>query len=770
MQMIFNLPETIEKDLDKFKEEIERFQNGSITPAEFRSFRVPQGVYEQRKEGIYMLRVRFPAGSVLPHQMRTLASASRKYGDGVLHVTTRQDIQVHGVPIDYMHPALLELYDAGLSTKGGGGNTVRNITGCYNAGVCAYEAFDVSPSVVALTELMLPDPANYQLPRKYKIGFSGCSKDCAGVGVNDLGFIAKKKGDEPGFAVYVGGGMGAHSRVADLLEEFVPQTKIYSIAEAVKRVFDKHGNRKNRHRARLRFLIDQIGLERFKTLYEDELSKLSREELPAVQLRALPRLEHTTTESKPTLDEGFFIWRERNVEPQKQEGYYLVHIPLILGDITADKLEKLADAVEIYGEGMVRATQGQNLVIRWVHENELTILYQTLKNLDLANPLAAIIRNTVACTGASTCRLGICLSRGLASAIINEISDADLDLDKFNDINIHISGCPNSCSRHPIGQVGLFGAARRIGDRLVPHYVIQLGGKLAGSETRLAQGKESIPARNVPAFMADFLRAFQGSPQHPDYEAFLEAQGRKLADQLATKYKHVPPFEKDKNYYFDWDAESLFSLAGRGPGECSAGVFDLINIDLASAHESVREGKLLSATVFSARSLLVTQGQEARDSAEALTLFSKYFIDTGLVDESFRALIENAQHSISKSEEIIADIGEVSALVEVAQNLYDNMDQSLRFQPVARKKTTETKTAISPEINIDREADFTNTACPLNYVKTKILLEQIAEGQVISVLLNEEGARNVPESARQDGYTVLSVKQEGNGWKVIIQK
>ncbi|MDQ1318222.1 MAG: hypothetical protein QG588_1879, partial [Candidatus Poribacteria bacterium] len=414
--------------------------------------------------------------------------------------------------------------------------------------------------------------------------------------------------------------------------------------------------------------------------YEDELSKLNREEPPTVQLRTLPQREHTITESKPTLDEGFFIWHEKNVEPQKQEGYYLVHIPLILGDITADKLEKLADVVEIYGEGMMRATQGQNLVIRWIHENELTILYQTLKNLDLANPLASIIRNIVACTGASTCRLGICLSRGLARAIINEISDAELDLDKFNDINIHISGCPNSCSRHPIGHIGLFGAARHIGNRLVPHYVIQLGGKLAGSETRLAQGKEFIPARNVPAFMTDFLRAFQESPQHPDYEAFLEMQGRKLAEQLVTKYKHVPPFEKDKNYYFDWDAESLFSLAGRGTGECSAGVFDLINIDLASAHESVKEGKLLSATILSARSLLVTQGQEARDSAEALILFSRYFIDTGLVDESFRALIENTQHSVSKSEEdFIADIGEVSALVEVVQNLYDNMDQSLRF-------------------------------------------------------------------------------------------
>ncbi len=208
---IFHLPPTLPADLERLREQIERFQKGAISPIEFRSFRVPQGIYEQREEGTFMLRVRFPGGALLPHQMRALAHVSRKYGNGILHVTTRQDIQVHRVELDHLYPALMELYRAGLSTKGGGGNTVRNIVACYGSGVCPQEVFEVAPYAVALTEFMLSDPLSFQLPRKFKIAFSGCQEDCVGVRVNDLGFIAQKRGNELGFAVYVGGGMGAHS-------------------------------------------------------------------------------------------------------------------------------------------------------------------------------------------------------------------------------------------------------------------------------------------------------------------------------------------------------------------------------------------------------------------------------------------------------------------------------------------------------------------------------------------------------------------------------
>lgn len=537
MQTTFKLPETLEEDLNKFKVEVERFKSGNSSHAELRSYRVPQGVYEQRERGTFMLRVRLAAGIVLLHQMRTLASVARKHGNGILHATTRQDIQIHSVSLDDVHASLVELYGASLSTKGGGGNTVRNITACYDAGVCGEEVFDVTPHALALTEFLLPDPLSYQLPRKYKIAFSGCSRDCAGATVNDLGFIAKRRGDELGFSVYVGGGMGAHSRVADLLEEFVPLGDIHFVAEAIKRVFDAHGNRKNKRKARLRFLVDRLGLKRLREFYEVELAELRTAGLPSLQPREVPIIHHPSLEAEAITNDGFEAWRHNNVVPQKQEGYFLVHIPLFLGDIAADALEKLAKVVEQHGEGMARTTQSQNLLIRWVHRNELAALYSNLSALDLAKVPSAIIRNMIACTGASTCKFGICLSRSLASAIMNRLSGAGLRLDRLGDLSLHISGCPNSCGRHPIANIGLFGAAGRVNGRLVPHYVIQLGGRVAEGKTTLAQGKDSIPARNVPGLVVDFLRAFQESSKFPDYETFLKAEGKKIAQRLISRSK-----------------------------------------------------------------------------------------------------------------------------------------------------------------------------------------------------------------------------------------
>jgi sulfite reductase (ferredoxin) len=615
---LYRLPESMADDLETLRKMAEQFKAGEITALQFRAFRVPAfGCYEQREAGTYMLRVRLPAGCLLPHQMRALARVSKTYGNGVLHLTTRQDIQVHRVPLDAVHPALVSLYEAGLSTKGGGGNTVRNITTCYDAGVCRDEVFDVTPYALSLSERLLSDPLSYQLPRKYKIAFAGCSKDCPGATVNDLGFIAKRSGDALGFAVYAGGGMGSHSRVTDLLEEFVPASEAYLVAEAVKRVFDQHGNRKNRHKARLRFLVDQIGFEAFRDLYRRELAELQKASLPHLTIRPLPEPELSLagqeTSSPTASPEGFEEWQKKNVLPQKQEGYYMVQLALVLGDVEADVMQALADIVEAHGEGMLRAEQHQNAFLRWVPENQLVELYVKLSQIGLATSQPPILRDMVSCAGASTCQLGICLSRGLAKAIADGLSRTDLDLHGLGELNIHISGCPNSCGRHPIAQIGFFGAARRVGGRLAPHYVVVLGGRVEESRTRLAERKGTIPARNVPAFLRDFLAAFSESAQHPDFSAFLDAGGREVAGTLVSEHKDIPDFEQDKNPYFDWGAEQVFSLAGRGPGECGAGVFDLIDVDLASAGEALDKHRYFEAASLAARALLVTRGEQAND-------------------------------------------------------------------------------------------------------------------------------------------------------------
>ncbi len=784
MQTTYELPPNLAADLDKLRDETERFRAGEASAIEYRSFRVPQGVYEQRQADTFMLRIRLPAGVMLPHQMRVSADVARRYGSGRIHVTTRQDIQIHDVSLDGIHPALVELFQrAGLSTKGGGGNTVRNIIACPHAGVCPREEFDVTPHTVAVTEFMIADPLSYTLPRKYKIAFSGCSEDCVAATVNDLGFIAKRNADGPGFAVYAGGGMGPRARVGQLLEEFVPVEDIHLVAEAVKRVFDKHGNRKNKHRARLRHLVAEKSFDSFKALYLDELTRL-REENPSLpNLRELPRPTSPAQIRACAPAEGFDAWRGANTCPQKQAPYHLVHIAPVLGELSPDTFEKLADIVEGYGEGMIRMTPSQNLVIRWVPEEALAGLHAELAAIDLAQDRPPVLREATACTGAATCKLGICLSQGLSRAVHTAMAHADLDLDEAADVRLYMNGCPNSCGRHPIGSIALFGGARRVEDRLVPHYVLQLGGRLGEGKTRLAEGKESLPARNVPAFLVEFLRAFRKSAAYPDFDAFLDAGGRDIAHRMVAEFKHVPPFTEDRNFYYDWGAEEPFSMAGRGPGECSAGVFDLIKVDLDGARQALEEGRLFSAVHLSARALLITRGEEARDSADALRLFEEHFVEAELVDASFRPMIAAAREwsGASKGDEgFEAAREQVSALVAAVENLYENMDQSLRFQPVlqqcgagqARPAVTKTDAgdAAGDDVVPDREADFRGVTCPLNYVKTKLLLNQMEPGQILSVLFDEVGARSVPESAERDGHTVLSVQEQADAWRLVIRK
>lgn len=765
-QRTYRLPDSLADDLEKLRQMIADVQAGTMSPERLRAFRVPMGVYEQRESGTFMLRVRFPAGGVLPHQMRKLAEVADQYGSGILHVTTRQDIQVHRVPMGSIYPAEAALFEAGLATKGGGGNTVRNVTACPHAGVCPKEAFDVAPHAIAVTEFLLPDPLSYQLPRKYKLAFSGCGDDCAGATVNDVGFIAKARDGQQGFAVHVGGGMGASSRVADLLEEFIPTSEICLVAEAVKRVFDQHGNRKNKHKARLRFLIGQIGLAAFRQLYEKELAALRQSPPSCPEPRPLPRAERPSAAAAPAEPApGFDEWRERNVSPQKHAGCNIVLLPLKFGDIGADALRALADVVDAHGEGMLRTTQSQNAVIRWVRDDELAGLHAKLAALGLADALPPILRDMIACTGAATCRLGMCLSRALATAIADEITGDGLALASLGDLRVHINGCPNACGRGPIAQIGFFGAARRVGGRLVPHYVVQLGGRVAEGKTRLAEGNTAVAARSVPTFVREFLAAFGQSEHCPDFEAFLDAGGRRLADDLAAKHRDVPSFDEDKNFYFDWGAEELFSLAGRGPGECSAGVFDLIDVDLASAREALDDGRLYAAAASAARALLVTRGEEPGEDREAFQLFQKHFLDEGLVGRRFGALVTAA---LGGEATFAASHEDTAALVEAVQTLYANMDDSLRFAaPTAQEDESPPQ---AEEAQPDVSKDFRGVACPLNYVKTKLALEAMEAGQVLAVLLNDEGAKNCPASAQADGHEVLSVVQKGDHWRVLLRK
>jgi sulfite reductase (ferredoxin) len=680
----FRVSDRIQAELDEFQNVVERFKTGAITEAQFRIFRVPAGVYEQRANGTYMLRVRFPAGGVTPAHLRRLSEVSAKFGSGVLHITTRQEFQIHGVSLDSIVPALRSLAETGLSTKGGGGNTVRNITACVDSGVCRDEIFDVTPYAVAISERLLADPLSLQLPRKYKIAFAACDKDCSGATVHDLGFIARKHNGAEGFAVYVAGGMGGKSRLSSLLHEFIPATETFFVAEAIKRVLDKNGDRKNKHLARLRFLVEKIGLPAFRALYETELAAVRASHPAPLELRPLPPRVAASANGEVKIGAAEFKqWVAHNVAQQKQPGFFLVHIPLALGDISASKTAALADILAAHGDHILWTTQSQNAGLRWITPEELPMVHQQLAALGLAVPEAPVLRNLVACAGASTCRLGICLSRGLAKAVRGELCASELDLDSLGEFSIHISGCPNSCGRHPIGNIGFSGAARRVEGNLVPFYAVQLGGRLAEGKSRLGASVGAVPAKNAPPFVRDFLAAWKKSPDAADFHQFVDHDGKKIAGEILARYQDVPSLASRKEFYCDWDAETLFSLAGRGQGECSAGVFDLIEVDLANARESQEAGRFYAATLAAARALLVVQQAQPKSDVETFLLFQRYFIETGLVDAVLTAVIAAGARAATAANPAARFDGlptDVATLVASVRLLHETLDSSLRFK------------------------------------------------------------------------------------------
>lgn len=330
---MFRLPKEIIDEVEKYREYLEELEKGEISPLRFRGIRVPWGIYSHRGGKVFMTRIRIPAGVITPSQLRVLAEVSQKFGDGVLHITTRQDIQIHNVKIEDTIKIIDCLKDHNLSPRGGGGNTVRNITACPYSGICKEEIFDVRSYAIALTEYLLQDETSFNLPRKFKIAFSGCEKDCAGCLINDVGFLAEEKDGKRGFKVFVGGGLGAESRIGSILEEFLPVEDLGYSVQAIKNIFYRKGDRHNKHHNRLRFLIEDIGIEEFKKLYKEEFKKLKENEYIALRKVELPKKEEKNGEIPKVENEEYKEFLKYNIHPQRQKGFTAVELRIPQGDI-----------------------------------------------------------------------------------------------------------------------------------------------------------------------------------------------------------------------------------------------------------------------------------------------------------------------------------------------------------------------------------------------------------------------------------------------------
>jgi sulfite reductase (ferredoxin) len=776
--MSYEIPVSLPGEIDELESLIAKYVAGALDAASLKARRVPFGCYEQRKDGTYMVRARTAGGAVTPAQLRAIAAVCDKYGSDSIHITTRQEFQVHDVALENVIAVMRELLAAGLATRGGGGNTVRNIMVSPDAGVSPDEVFDPSPYAFALTSRLISEPDSWVLPRKFKITFSNSDTDTAYAQFNDLGFVAKIKNGVKGFKVYVAGGMGTKPEVAHLLHDFIPASDTYVVAEAAKRVFDQHGNRKNKHAARLRFLWNQLGEARFRELYENELEKLRRQNPPAFTVSE-DHAPLTTPSLAPVEVETpeFETWKRRYVTAQRQPGLHSILIPVFLGNLKTKDAIALADFLSGFGTDVVRATLGQNLRLRNIPGAYLGNVYQLVSGFSELSSAPSLLANSIACTGADTCKLGICLPKGALQAIARKLAKSGLDVDQLADFKINLSGCPNTCGQHMVADLGFYGMVGRKGQVMYPAYGVVAGAVVSEGKARLATIVDRIGSRDLPDFVVDLLKIYiEKKSRFASFDAYVDAEGAQDIRSICDRYREVPEFKDDKNYYYDWGAEEVFSLVGRGVGECSAGLFDLIEVDLKQIDElgraladgvsgDERDNALYQLTLSSARMLLVTRAIEAPTDAAVFASFSKHFIEAGLVDTRFEDVIKAAQSNDISA--LRASESEIRALAQEIKKLYASMDNSLRFPAETTPKSG--SAVMAPTAPVER--DYRGVKCPMNFVKIKLNLSKMQKGQRVRVLL-DDGApiENVPRSVAQEGHKVLEQTKVGDHWAVLIEK
>jgi sulfite reductase (ferredoxin) len=780
--MFYELPPQLEMEIAELEKRIEDANSGRMKPAELKAYRVPFGVYEQRKSRTYMVRVRCPGGAVTPAQLRAVALLAQQFGAPIVHITTRQELQLHDILLDDIIPIIRTLKDAGLSTRGGGGNTVRNIVASPSSGADPREPFDISPYAFALTSRFMAEPDSWLLPRKFKIAFSNAGADAAQAAFHDIGFVATVKEGRPGFLVYLAGGLGAKPAVGRCVHKFLPAEDVYVVAEAVKRFYGRHGNRRNKHRNRLRFLWDAMGEQAFLKQYrsfEAQIRAAKPEPLKWDSITPDPCGKLPA----PVFVEGesFERWKRRYVFPHKQPCFRQVLLPILHGNLPADQAVRLADFLEPFGLDVLRGTREQNFLLRQIPESHLGNVHELVKGWNALVDSAPFLGRAVVCTGASKCKLGVCVPRPTMDAVIENIARANFPLDDLGDFQMNLSGCPNSCANHWAADLGFYGKAAYKEGRIYPAYNVVFGGGATNGEIALAKNAGEVPAKNLPELVREFIESYLSKKAcFGTFREYLEKEGGKDLRALCRNHREAPDFETDPGTYMDWDSNEPFSLANRGQGECSAGLFDLIEFDLKNAQKNWatlekensaenRKPLLYQAVLSSARALLITRGAESHDESQVFDLFLKHFVDTELTEERFRPLLEAARSkNFSLLQACEQDARDLKTAVD---SLYQGMDDSFHF----KSEITEMQPIQTEGPNIEpHEAvlkDLRGVACPMNFVKTKIVLDGISRGERLAVLLDDGSPiNNVPRSVESEGHKILKQMKEGDHWFVLIEK
>jgi sulfite reductase (ferredoxin) len=640
----------VQKDILELEKKIRLFKEGKIDEERFRSLRLARGVYGQRQAGVQMIRIKLPYGKVTGEQLLRISKVADEYSTGKLHITTRQDIQIHYVSLDRTPQLWAELEKDDVTIREACGNAVRNVTASALAGVDVDEPFDVTPYAHAVFQFFLRNPICQEMGRKFKISFSSSDEDTALSFIHDLGFIPKIKNGEHGFKVMLAGGLGSQPRHADVLYDFLPINKLIPTVEGVLRVFDRHGERAKRLKARMKFLVKNLGVDGFVKLVEEERKALSHQtveiDFPREDVFSLlPKIK--SPEVKIENQKAFEHWKLTNVIKQKQEGLFAIGVKVLLGDFSTEKARALAKLIREFGTNELRFTLRQNFVIRNVKEEYLTYFYQELLKLGFADPGFNATIDITACPGTDTCNLGIASSTGIAKELERVLISEYPDYINNKNIVIKISGCMNACGQHNMAHIGFQGMSIRTKNKLVaPAVQILLGGGVLGNgQGRFADKVIKLPSKRGPEALRFILDDFEEHGNGKSFLAYYDAFGEKYFYDLLKPLGDTNNLTSED--FIDWGNGTQYVKA-IGVGECAGVIIDLVQTLFLEAEEkttfafeAIQEGRwadsiyhTYASFINGAKALLTSEDAKTNTQAGIVQQFDELFVTSAKINLS----------------------------------------------------------------------------------------------------------------------------------------
>ena len=655
----------VARDIIDLEKQIRLFRDGKIDDDKFRSLRLVRGIYGQRQSGVQMVRIKFPLGRITTKQIRNVADISDEYASSNLHATTRQDIQIHFVSLDKTPELWTKLQKDEITTREACGNTVRNVTASDLAGIDPKELFDVSPYAYETFAYFLRNPICQEMGRKFKISFSSSDDDTAFAFIHDLGFIPRIVDGKRGFKVMIGGGLGANPTLAKLAYEFLEEDQVIPLAEAVLRVFDRYGERNRRMKARMKFLMNDIGLEKLMELVNEERTALKSKSYK-IDTNILPEPVLppviVAEEIQIPNERKFELWRQTNVFEQKQKGFFGVYVKLTLGNMSSNLARQFADIIDLYASPEFRITVNQGYLLRFVRPEALKLLYLALDKLGLAEPGFDSVADVTACPGTDSCNLGISDSTSISIELEKVIREEFPGLITNQDIKIKISGCPNSCGQHGFASIGLHGSTIRDKQgKTLPALVVLLGGgKLKGGEGIISDKIIKIPSKRGPQALRVLLTDYEeNSTDGEYYHDYFKRLGRNHFYQLLKPFGDITSVAPDE--YVDWGQDRNFILH-TAVGECAGVMIDLISTLLNDSEDKLRWAKeaydnkqyadsiyhSYSAFINTAKSLLLARDIKPSTQIQTISDFQREFVDTRSFE--FQGNFKEYVLSINKNE------------------------------------------------------------------------------------------------------------------------